>query len=56
MKQDVAGQASLAINKVNDWSRRTIDRSRDWFEVQRAKYSEVSVYHSVAELTNNPSR
>ena len=40
MKQDIAGQASLAINKVGDWSKRTVARSKDWFEVQRAKYSE----------------
>jgi len=42
MKQDIAGQASLAIGKLNDWSRRTISRSKDWLEDQRAKYSEQS--------------
>ena len=40
MKQDIAGQASLAINKVGDWSKRSIARSKDWFEIQRSKYSE----------------
>src|SRR4051794_20888597 len=40
MKQDIAGQASLAINKMGDWSKRTVARSKDWFEVQRSKYSE----------------
>ena len=40
MKQDVAGQASLAISRLNDWSRRTITQSKDWFEEQRSKYSE----------------
>src|SRR3954469_17291659 len=40
MKQDIAGQASLAINKMGDWSKRTVARSKDWFQVQRAKYSE----------------
>jgi alkylhydroperoxidase family enzyme len=40
MKQDIAGQASLAINKLNSWSRHAITRSKDWFEDQRSKYSE----------------
>jgi alkylhydroperoxidase family enzyme len=40
MKQDIAGQASLAINRASDWSKRTVARSKDWFEVQRSKYSE----------------
>lgn len=40
MKQEVAGQASLAISKAVDWSQRTIHKSREWFESQRAKYSE----------------
>jgi alkylhydroperoxidase family enzyme len=40
MKQDIAGQASLAIHKAVDWSHRTIDKSKDWFGAQRAKYSE----------------
>jgi len=40
MKQDIAGQASLAISKLNDWSLRTINRSKDWYENQRSKYSE----------------
>ena len=40
MKQDIAGQASLAISKLNDWSRRTITQSKNWFEEQRSKYSE----------------
>jgi alkylhydroperoxidase family enzyme len=40
MKQDIAGQASLAISKLNDWSRRMINRSKDWYENQRSKYSE----------------
>lgn len=43
MKQDIAGQASLAISKVNDWSRRTITQSKNWFEEQRSKYSERSL-------------
>jgi alkylhydroperoxidase family enzyme len=40
MKQDIAGQASLAINKAVDWSHRTIGKSKEWFEAQRSKYSE----------------
>ena len=40
MKQDIAGQAGLAINKASDWSKRTVARSKDWFENQRSKYSE----------------
>jgi hypothetical protein len=40
MKQDIAGQASLAISRLNDWSRRTVTRSNNWFEDQRSKYSE----------------
>jgi len=49
MKQDVAGQASLAINKVVSWSHRTIHQSREWFEAQRSKYSE-------RPLTKKPKR
>jgi alkylhydroperoxidase family enzyme len=49
MKQDVAGQASLAISKVVSWSHRTIDRSKEWFEAQRSKYSE-------RPLTQKPQR
>src|SRR3954470_7838724 len=40
MKQDIAGQASLAINKAVDWSHRTIGKSKEWFEAQRSKYSD----------------
>src|SRR3954468_19651920 len=40
MKQDIAGQASLAINKASDWSKRTVARSKNWFENQRSKYYE----------------
>ena len=49
MKQDIAGQASLAINKAVDWSRLTVGRSKEWFEAQRAKYSE-------REFTPRPKR
>ena len=49
MKQDIAGQASLAISKLNDWSRHTITQSKDWFDEQRAKYSERA-------LTPKPKR
>src|SRR5207302_716049 len=40
MKQKIAGRASLAINKLSDWSRRTFSRSKNWFEEQRLKYYE----------------
>ena len=40
MKQEIAGQASLAISKLNAWSRRTLTYSKTWFEEQRSKYSE----------------
>jgi alkylhydroperoxidase family enzyme len=49
MKQEIAGQASLAISKVVDWSHRTINQSREWFETQRSKYSE-------RPLTKKPKR
>jgi alkylhydroperoxidase family enzyme len=49
MKQEVAGQASLAISKAVDWSQRTIHRCREWFETQRSKYSE-------RPLTKKPKR
>lgn len=49
MKQDIAGQASLAINKAVDWSHRTIGKSKEWFEAQRSKYSE-------REFTPRPKR
>jgi alkylhydroperoxidase family enzyme len=40
MNQDIAGQASLAIDKLSSWSRHAISRSKGWFEDQRSKYSE----------------
>jgi alkylhydroperoxidase family enzyme len=43
MKQEIAGQASLAISKTVDWSHRTINKSKEWFETQRSKYSERSL-------------
>jgi len=49
MKHDLAGQTSLAIDKVTDWSRRSIARSKDWFEDQRSKYSE-------RQLSKKPKR
>ena len=47
--KDIAGQASLAINKAVDWSQRTIHKSKQWFESQRSNYSE-------REFTPRPKR
>jgi len=49
MKQEVAGQASLAISRAVDWSHRTVQKSKEWFETQRSKYSE-------RPLTKKPNR
>lgn len=49
MKQEIAGQASLAISKFSDWSRRTVSRSKNWFEEQRSTYSE-------RQLSKKPKR
>jgi alkylhydroperoxidase family enzyme len=49
MKQDLAGQTSLAIDKVTNWSRRSIARSKDWFEDKRSQYSE-------RQLSRKPER
>jgi alkylhydroperoxidase family enzyme len=40
MKQDFAGQATVAIDKVNNWSRRAISGSKNWFEHQRTKFAQ----------------
>src|SRR5690242_11082680 len=40
MKEEIASPTDLALNKMKDWSRAAAQRSKAWYEDQRAKYSE----------------